>query len=270
MPTPSAVRWATPLSAKENRTLADKITSADWADSIRARITDRAHKTDYYGGSFSRSDHGTAHIAVPRPGRKTPCPPPQPSTSTLAPVEPAARPESSGNDEMDDFSTPGTVNAFGFQPSPSNFIVPGKRPMSSMSPLIIFNSTTGEVQMVVGAAGGSRIISSSSYAALRTLLFKETVKEAIDAPRIHHQLYPEFVSYDEGFPEPLLKALRSKGHEMKQPKAPVNNVVIGVCATRRTYPGPTPTSALEPPLELLASEPSLLRQPYPLSSPSFS
>ncbi len=60
---------------------------------------------------------------------------------------------------MDDFSTPHLINYFGLQPSVANYIKPRKRPMSSMSPIIVINKN-GTVRLVLGASGGSRIISS--------------------------------------------------------------------------------------------------------------
>ena len=66
------------------------------------------------------------------------------------------------NNEMDDFSTPGSVNFYGVEPSPSNFIKPEKRPMSSMSPVIVTNRTTGDVLFIAGASGGTRITTGTA------------------------------------------------------------------------------------------------------------
>ena len=65
------------------------------------------------------------------------------------------------NNEMDDFSSPGQVNSFGFAASPINFIRPGKRPQSSICSSIVENIETGELVMATGSAGGSRIITTT-------------------------------------------------------------------------------------------------------------
>jgi len=100
---------------------------------------------------------------------------------------------------MDDFSTPNTTNYFGVPASPANFIAPHKRPVSSMSPLILIENANQRVQQVLGASGGTRITTSVAQAALLNLWFNENIKEAIDAPRLHSQLLPQEVSAEQGF-----------------------------------------------------------------------
>lgn len=67
---------------------------------------------------------------------------------------------------MDDFSTPNASNLYGFPPSPFNFIQPYKRPMSSMCPTVITDSK-GDVVLVIGGAGGSKITLATAYASRR-------------------------------------------------------------------------------------------------------
>lgn len=100
---------------------------------------------------------------------------------------------------MDDFSSPNTVNSFGFQPSAANFIKPGKRPMSSMSPTIIVDRKTRQPKLVLGASGGSKIISAVAQVAIKALLFGMNIKDAVDDRRVHHQLYPTSVDIEDGF-----------------------------------------------------------------------
>ena len=65
------------------------------------------------------------------------------------------------NNQMDDFSTPNITNAYGLKPTKANFIKPGKRPQSSACPTIV-EDEIGAVKLIVGASGGSRIISAVS------------------------------------------------------------------------------------------------------------
>lgn len=64
------------------------------------------------------------------------------------------------NNEMDDFSSPGQVNTFGFAASPINYIRPGKRPQSSICSSIV-EDENGQFVMATGSAGGSRIITAT-------------------------------------------------------------------------------------------------------------
>ena len=100
---------------------------------------------------------------------------------------------------MDDFSTPGMANGFGFVPAEANFIEPGKRPLSSMVPLIVVDKKNN-VRLIIGASGGSKIISAVAQVAIKALWMGLDLKKSIDQRRLHHQLYPENGEYEVEFP----------------------------------------------------------------------
>lgn len=102
------------------------------------------------------------------------------------------------NNQMDDFSIPQQKNYHGASAAKNNLIAPGKRPVSSQAPLIIAD-TTGQVRLVLGASGGTKIITSVAHVTLLNLLFNKNIKESIDHPRIHHHLSPDELLYEEPF-----------------------------------------------------------------------
>lgn len=102
------------------------------------------------------------------------------------------------NNEMDDFSTPGMSNMFQIAPSEANFIVPGKRPLSSICPVIaLHKSDLCGHQVVLGGSGGSRITSGVIQVLLNILTFERNLKDAIEWPRLHHQLLPMLLEVEE-------------------------------------------------------------------------
>ncbi len=115
------------------------------------------------------------------------------------------------NNEMDDFSAkPGEPNQFGLLGNEANSIQPGKRMLSSMTPTIILKDK--KPYMIIGSPGGSTIITVVLQVILNVIDFKMNIQEAINAPRIHHQWYPDRIDYEKySLVADVLEALKDKG-----------------------------------------------------------
>src|SRR5262249_7912403 len=119
------------------------------------------------------------------------------------------------NDEMDDFSIyPGMPNAFGLVGAENNSVAPGKRPLSSMSPTIVLDKD-GKPIMTVGAAGGPKIITQVVLAIIRVLDFGQSLSDAVEGKRFHHQWRPNLVSYEKGLTPEIVEGLRKRGHNVE-------------------------------------------------------
>uniref|UniRef100_T1PAS5 Gamma-glutamyltranspeptidase n=1 Tax=Musca domestica TaxID=7370 RepID=T1PAS5_MUSDO len=194
----------------------EKMISQDFADEIRQLIFDDKtfNDTSYYGANFTvEEDHGTANMAVLAANGDAIT-----VTSTVNNYFGSkVRSTRTGiilNDEMDDFSTPGLINSFGVPASPANYIKPGKRPMSSMCPAIILDHD-GNVRLLVGAAGGTKITTSVAQTIMKYLIFNETLNEAVNDGRLHHQLAPMRIDAESEVPVEIRNYLNKVGHSMQ-------------------------------------------------------
>ena len=120
------------------------------------------------------------------------------------------------NNEMGDFNwVPGGTNETGRVGTPPNLIEPGKRMLSSMCPVIL--KRDGKVVLITGSPGGRTIINTVLTIVLNTTMFDMTPVEAIDAPRMHHQWFPDQVKYeafDERVDPKTWEALSAMGHKV--------------------------------------------------------
>lgn len=117
------------------------------------------------------------------------------------------------NNEMDDFSAaPGVPNFFDLIGGAKNAIAPKKRPLSSMTPALVFKD--GEPYMSVGAPGGARIITAVFNVIVNVIDRGMNIADSADAPRIHHQWLPDLLMHEPGLGEETKAALEAMGHEL--------------------------------------------------------
>jgi gamma-glutamyltranspeptidase / glutathione hydrolase len=118
------------------------------------------------------------------------------------------------NDEMDDFTSKiGAPNMFGLIQGEANAIAPRKRPLSSMTPIIVLENH--KVRFVIGSPGGPRIITTVANIFLSASDGGLNIQRAVDAPRFHQQYLPDDVYVEPGFPPATLDALRAMGYTFK-------------------------------------------------------
>jgi gamma-glutamyltranspeptidase / glutathione hydrolase len=118
------------------------------------------------------------------------------------------------NNEMGDFAArPGQPNMFGLVQGESNRIEGGKRPLSSMSPTIVFKD--GKPWLATGSPGGSRIITTVVQTLLNAMAFDMNVATAGISPRIHHQWMPDEILAEQGISPDTVRLLETMGHKVK-------------------------------------------------------
>jgi gamma-glutamyltranspeptidase/glutathione hydrolase len=117
------------------------------------------------------------------------------------------------NNEMDDFSvdkeTPNAWEAIG---SDANVVLPGKRPLSSMTPMIAMKE--GRAVMALGSSMGTMIISAVFQSLLNTVDFGLDAESAVMAPRFHHQWQPDTLFLEPEFPRDVRSRLEALGHTL--------------------------------------------------------
>lgn len=189
--------------------------SPDFANATRHKISDThtLNVSAYDPQGFEiNEDHGTSHIvAADASGLAF-------SLTTTVNLFFGSRvmvPETGiiMNDEMNDFSIPNIPNAFGYYPSPANYVKPRKRSLSSISPIIITHPNN-TLYVVLGASGGSKIITATLQNALHILEGGMDLKAALKQPRLHDQLIPNVAVFEHTFEKGVVDFMRSRMHNV--------------------------------------------------------
>jgi gamma-glutamyltranspeptidase/glutathione hydrolase len=191
------------------------LTSKDYGRWIRGRISAaKTHPTRYYGlVNFKPELGGTTHFSVmDRFGNAVAC-----TVSVNTRFGSKLLVPSTGivlNNEMDDFAIHSSGNVYGLVGNEANSLQSRKRPLSSMSPTIILHGERPEV--VVGGAGGPRIISATLQTILNVLDYRMPVAKAVEAPRVHHQWLPDQLNVEAEVPIETKRSLERRGHAVRE------------------------------------------------------
>ena len=131
------------------------------------------------------------------------------------------------NNEMDDFSAKvGVPNMFGLIGGELNAIEPEKRMLSSMTPTIV--EQDGQLKMVLGAPGGSTIITSVLQNIINVIDFDMGMQESVSMARFHHQWLPEDIKFEPRFDTLNFAALRNKGYVIDQSNSRILGIVDAI------------------------------------------
>lgn len=162
------------------------------------------------------------------------------------------------NDQMDDFSVqPAVPNAFGLVGGANNAIAPGKRPASSMTPLIAVGPDG--TLLCAGGSGGPTIVTGVVQTVVNLIDFGMDVEAAVAAPRIHVQFIPDEVLVEPEIPADVREGLVRRGHRLKRLGRPMGTavqVVLRRPASSATKAGPAASEQEDdPPLPLSTTRP---------------
>ncbi|XP_077985213.1 glutathione hydrolase 1 proenzyme-like [Glandiceps talaboti] len=192
----------------EMEKLIERLTSDQLASYLRSRIDDnQTHDPEYYGESlYAPEDGGTSHVSV---------------IDHFGSGVYGSRTGIIFNNEMSNFDR-------SQRPTSQNKIQPGKRPMSSMSPVIILDENR-DVKMALGSAGGVRIISTNVLIILEALMFGRDIRSAVIKPRFNYNRIANLINHEPQLDSDLIEGLnKTFGHSVHTDLIQIYSVVMAV------------------------------------------
>ena len=131
------------------------------------------------------------------------------------------------NDQMDDFSIqPGVPNVYRLVYGENNAVAPGRIPVSSMTPTLVFQKDHPErVLLTIGGSGGAYIPTGVLQVVMNVVDGGMNLPVATAAGRVHHQWLPDVVQINpDALDPPTRAALEAMGHSFKVSTSPLGDV----------------------------------------------